>query len=462
MKYIIFGTGNFCVRYCRYIDMKDVQYFVDNDESKVGKILYGFSIRRIKSILEGEYDYILVLVKEYADILKQLTQMGIPSNKVVPYDRLYDRGIIDVAVISGLKKKKISKWHIEHGGGKILVCSPNLSRTGVPVALMNLAMMLKDMGYGVILASLQGGDLEDELFERNIDYIPNMIDAYQNPDFLKMLQDFNLIILGSIILYDLGRFLTQLHLPIMWWIHESSDEWYTQDLPYNSGNIYYYGGGKRVIKKFQEHYPQENIRELLYYLPDICIKKTAFTFKRRFALIGTFDKTGRKAQDILIQAVKHITVETREKCEFYFVGVASAEKRKEMEQLCGEYAQIHYIYQMNQQELADFYRQIDVLVCPSRDDPMPIVVTQSMQNGLPSIVSDQVGQSEYIDKHGGGEVFASEDVEALAELLIKFAELSEDEMEQYGKDAEKIFEQYFSERVMRKNIEKIVSDLMKK
>lgn len=111
--------------------------------------------------------------------------------------------------------------------------------------------------------------------------------------------------------------------------------------------------------------------------------------------------------------------------------------------------------------MADFYRQIDVLVCHSRDDSMPIVVTQTMQIGIHCIVSDQVGQSKYIDKHGGGEIFASEDVVALAELLIKFAELSEDEMEQYGKDAEKIFEQYFSECVMRKNIEKILSDLMK-
>ncbi len=460
MRYIIFGTGKLCIRYCRYINIKEVQCFVDNDETKTGKILYEIPVCQTISILKREYDYILVLVKEYVDILKQLVQMGIPIEKIVPYDQLYDRGIIDVAVISGSRKQKISKWQEEHNGPQILVCSPDLSRTGVPVAMMNLILLLKDMKYQVLFAALCEGDLEEELQEQNIDYIPNMRDAYQNTDFIRKFQKFDLIIMGSIILYDLGRALAELAVPIMWWVHESSDEWYTQKLPYNSGNIHYYGGGKRVLKKFHEYYPQESIQELLYYLPDVSSKPKALSNRRKFALIGAFDKTGRKAQDILIQAIKRMAVKTREKCEFYFVGVAWPEKRKEMEQLCRECMQIHYIYQMNQQELADFYGRIDVLVCPSRDDPMPIVVTQAMQHSIPCIVSDQVGQSEYIAKRGGGEIFTSENVEALAELLARFATCSGTEMEQYGKEANEIFEQYFSERIMRENLKAILDGLI--
>ena len=36
--------------------------------------------------------------------------------------------------------------------------------------------------------------------------------------------------------------------------------------------------------------------------------------------------------------------------------------------------------------MGDLYKEIDCYVCASRDDPMPIVATEAMQNNVPVIV----------------------------------------------------------------------------
>lgn len=459
MKYIIFGTGKYWIKFSPYICKDDVVCFADNDRSKADGEICGIPIVSVENILNKKYDYILILVKNYTEIVKQLLELNISKEKIVSYDELYDIGIIPKEmVVSKGNLIELNRWKENENKKNILIFCHVLSRSGVPVALMWLAILLKKMGYHILMTALDGGVLESELKEHEIDYISNMQGIYKSKKFLDQIQDFDLIILGTIVLHEVGLVFSGLNVPIMWWIHESLDFFYEHSLPSNYGNIYYYGGGKRVLSKFQAYYPEETIQELLYYLPNIMTTPKIFTKKRRFALIGVFEE--RKAQDIFVKAIKLLSIDVRQKCDFYFVGVADSERRKIMEQLCKEYEQIHYVYQMNQRELAAFYRQIDILVCPSRDDPMPIVVTQALQNGIPCIISDQVGQSEYIESVGGGRIFKSDDADALAKMIEEFALCQDIVLELHGEIAKRIFADNFSENIMQKHMEKILNKIL--
>lgn len=459
MKYIVFGTGKYCLEYCKYIDSERILCFIDNDGSKIGTKFNGKLVCAIQRVFQEDYDYVIVLVKNYFVIIEQLLELGIAKEKVIPFHKLYDLEEIPQRIVSKNKETSVYQWAENRRGKKIFICSHNFSRSGVPVALMNLALLLKKMDYEILLAALGHGSLEEELCLNGIDYISDIKYLYASERFVGQLKGFDLIVLGTLAIAEVGTYFSELDIPIMWWLHESDDDYYNQyKLPVNIGNIHYYGVGKRVLNKFNQIYPEESIKELLYFLPDIQIQSHNYSEERIFALIGFFCK--RKAQDILISAIKDLPDEVRQKCVFYFIGVTRDEDGKMMGDLCREFSQIHYIYEMSQKDVAVFYQKIDVLICPSRDDPMPIVVTQALQNGVPCIVSSEVGQREYLAENGGGTVFPSEDVAVLKQQITEFALCPAKELEEYSKSAGKIFDMYFSKKIMEQNLYKILDELL--
>lgn len=459
MSYIVFGTGKYCLKYCKYIDFRKILCFVDNDESKVGSEINGKAVCSVQRLLQVDYEYVIVLVRDYSEIMEQLFRLNISPQKIIPYNKLYDIEPALEKLRSGNNENNITQWVNSKSGTKIFVCIHELSRTGVPVALMNLTILLKKMGYHVLLAAFEGGTLEEELCENEIDFLSDMEGIYSSKKFLEEVKAFDIIILGTLMVANVGAELSNLDIPIVWWMHESN-EWSFQNciLPINRGNIHYYGGGNKVLQMFSEYYPDESMDELLYFLPDIQVASHNYSEMRVFAMIGTFDK--RKAQDVLISSIKSLSDGVREKCIFYFVGAYSDDDKRALEDLRREVEQVRYIYEMSQSALAEFYRQIDVLICPSRDDPMPIVVAQALQNYVPCIISDRVGQCKYLNEIGGGAVFTSEDTIALKQQIERFAFCSVEELEKCSQKAREVFDLHFSEELMKQNIINIFNKIL--
>jgi glycosyltransferase involved in cell wall biosynthesis len=352
----------------------------------------------------------------------------------------------------------MSEWMECGNEKKILICVRDFIRTGVPVASMNLAVLLKKMGYRVLFVAMGTGSLEEKLSQIGIDFVANISGFYENEAFLALVQRFDLIIMGTLVTANVGWVFSRLGLPIMWWLHESLDWLYKDyELPVEMKNIRFFAGGKRVVNKFKEYYPNQYIDELLYYLPESQIRLRQHANVKTFACIGTIEK--RKAQDVFIEAVKGLPENIKSNCVFYIIGSALDDDKTRLEEICNDMPCIRYVSEMKPDELDKFYEKIDVLVCPSRDDPMPIVVTQAFQHGVPCIISDEVGQCEYIQKMGGGVVFPSEDVGALKKRIMDFCSLAPEEVAGYAEDARKIFDMHFSERHMRDKLEKILADL---
>ncbi|HVT44394.1 MAG TPA: glycosyltransferase family 4 protein [Thermoanaerobaculia bacterium] len=83
---------------------------------------------------------------------------------------------------------------------------------------------------------------------------------------------------------------------------------------------------------------------------------------------------------------------------------------------------VHFVGFVNQSRLPQIYGAADVLVLPSAFDPRATVVNEAMASGLPVIVTDRVGPSGDIVRHGeNGFVIALEDVAGLAGRLDSLA-----------------------------------------
>jgi glycosyltransferase involved in cell wall biosynthesis len=64
----------------------------------------------------------------------------------------------------------------------------------------------------------------------------------------------------------------------------------------------------------------------------------------------------------------------------------------------------------------DYYQAFDLFVCPSRREPLPLVMLEAFDAGLPVVASTADGCRELIDEYGG-DLFPIGDVAALAEIL---------------------------------------------
>jgi glycosyltransferase involved in cell wall biosynthesis len=64
----------------------------------------------------------------------------------------------------------------------------------------------------------------------------------------------------------------------------------------------------------------------------------------------------------------------------------------------------------------DYYQTFDVFVCPSRREPLPYVLLEALDAGVPIIASTALGNAELLEKYPG-DLFPIEDVTTLAALL---------------------------------------------
>ena len=126
--------------------------------------------------------------------------------------------------------------------------------------------------------------------------------------------------------------------------------------------------------------------------------------------VGRFHAS--KAWDTLIAAFKQLTTEQKQQCKLVFFGSGSLEQ--ELKKLAENEATIEFVGFKN--NIKDYYQCLDLLVCPSRFEPLPRVILEAMDAGTPVIASDQGGCKELIEDYGGL-LFPVDNVPALTAQL---------------------------------------------
>ena len=100
--------------------------------------------------------------------------------------------------------------------------------------------------------------------------------------------------------------------------------------------------------------------------------------------------------------------------------------------------------------------ETDLLIVPSRLDPLPTVVVEAMMNSVPCLCSNVCGIANYIQDGKNGFTFYSEDVDALAKKIVE-VEGNREHLYEVGKKGREVFEKYFDSRVFEGNVEEIIS-----
>lgn len=449
---VVWGTGAVLKQKYHLLEEFHILYFIDKDKDKQNTMIHGIEIKAPQNLRHEDCSYIILMTDHYMEIMDHIEDSDIPKEKMIPY--IYIGNISQYKIKTKNGAMYLSDW-IKDNDRKILLISHEFSRTGAPIALLNLAVELRKIGYSILMTGMGSSALLKEIEERGIDYIEDSSLYYQCDQFLKSLSEFELIVVNTIALQDVVLKIAKSEVDILWWIHESTEEYYKNLQINHYKNVHIFGVGNRVIQYFNKCCPEIEIGKLLYSLPDFSKKTKIKNGKLVIAVIGLIQY--RKGIDILVEALNGLKPKDLAEVQLLIVGKledwACTYWKNAMEK-APEGLEYFMLGELDYSQMKSIYQRIDLLICPSREDPMPITVTEAMMNRVACVVSENVGQKEFIMQGINGFVFSS--IDELTDL-ISWAVCNKRELELIGSRSREIYDANFSSDRMHTNLLRIIS-----
>ena len=133
---------------------------------------------------------------------------------------------------------------------------------------------------------------------------------------------------------------------------------------------------------------------------------------------------------------------------------------KEVKEAAEKMPGITYIPELDRDQMAAFYNQIDCLVCASRDDAMPVVVTEACMFSKLIICSENTGSASILNRHNAGLIFRDNDPGELRDCMVQIFDEGKKDLDEMRKNARIVYEEYFTNEVFESKIDSIIEDLI--
>lgn len=181
--------------------------------------------------------------------------------------------------------------------------------------------------------------------------------------------------------------------------------------------------------------------------------------KVKFITIGYIE--WRKGQDILAEAIGQLPSDVAELSEFVIVGQNTSAMAKKIFEKISSLPNVSMLGTVSRDEVHKLLCEADMLICPSREDPMPTVCAEAMMHKTPCLLSDAIGTAAYIKNGYDGVLFESENVGMLKEKII-WAVKNRYKLKKMGNLSYKIYKDIFSEEAFEKNLLMYVEEMIGK
>lgn len=355
---------------------------------------------------------------------------------------------------------------------RILLVSHELTQTGAPRALLSLALMLRELGAEVEMVSLSDGELQQEIVDAGlICRIPNPPIHTMHPsdplyvDTLQYISSFDLILFNTIATLHLVEQIKEVHVKKVCWLHDGSFAFRLFGNKEKLSHVYplydrIFAVGDYACRIAASMGPEETQTEsLLYGTVDIAkgtVKKTA-NEKTVMVLAGSIEK--RKGQHVLVESLHLLSADIRSQLKIYVVG-RTLDERIYRQVSDAQSACLELCEAMPHEELMDLFSRMDILLCPSLDDPMPIVCTEAMMLSKPVIVSDHTGTASFIEDGVNGYVVSAGDPVSLAGAITRAVKLKAT-LPRMGMRSRRIYKKYFTTKSFKRNVKNKLLTLVK-
>lgn len=349
-------------------------------------------------IAQSDKDANIYILKKYPQFIKKDIYFT-NSMKMLSY---YESPEYNIYSPESMDKSIFSKHNI-------VIFSHDMGLTGAPIALFHLAKLLID-SFFIVVITPQKGPLIQKFIDEGmyVIYDPNMSHIlYPQNDFFK---SFDFAIVNCL---DLANIIAELqsYMKVFWWIHEG--KYGIKHFMHNLAEYIDVFSSNNVIPVSVSSYTKDilykrlnvNCKYIMPYPDTISIKQKENCLSKKtkkeifFAIIGTIEP--RKGHDIFIDAIMELHKSYLEHSQFIIIGKENKFEKDYMNKLKNKSSilpQIKFLGEVDRETLATLYEDIDVVVLPTHDDPLPVVIYEAIYNKKICIISKNNGFYSILSK----------------------------------------------------------------
>ncbi len=336
---------------------------------------------------------------------------------------------------------------------RLLLVTPDLSLSGAPWILANLARFLAQEGRSVtVLASFEG--------PLRALYEANGVRVVVEPDLGEMLRnsapmadyvgDYDLIVANTIVAWRAVHMAKAFGRPAILWIHEST---YGADLAKQNPAVAAALGAadkvllpaQRLVSLYQPFLPGERYIVLPHGIDTDLLDTVSDTVsdtlpgdsgapgssaprvempRNKICVVQVGSVEPRKGQDFLVQSIAALPEAILQRMEFYLVGRTLDEGfAQALQEMSRGLTNIHFTGEASHAQVMSYLRAADIFVLPSRDEVLPITILEAMYYKKAVIATRVGGVAEAVEHGVGGLLVNFGDKPTLTRYL---AELSVD------------------------------------
>ena len=309
---------------------------------------------------------------------------------------------------------------------RVLLVGHELSSTGAPAILVEVASALKRAGMLVVIAVAAGGPLVGDCLALGIPVIVDEAILKESERVSRFIAGFDVVGANTILSWPVVHAAHRAGRPCIWFVHESRfgvpeikragrrarSAFKVAErvvFPSRSAAAYYraFGGEHQVV-----HYGIKDPARLVS--GDVPFERV----DGHLYVVHSGSLEERKGADVLVDAVRQLPPDLASRLHVFLVGRFLFDDYVEsLRQRARGLPSVALTGEVPRTIGLAYVANADVFVCSSRDESGPVVVLEAMALGRP-VISTAVGiAAEVIDSGDNGILVPVDDVKAVAEAL---------------------------------------------
>ncbi|RUX75753.1 glycosyltransferase [Mesorhizobium sp. M7A.F.Ca.US.006.04.2.1] len=345
----------------------------------------------------------------------------------------------------------VDSWSHNYEAGKdILIVSHDMTESGAPRVVLDMARALSSAGNFVVVMAPADGPMRKYINELGVTVIVDELLFERHDTVLKFGRNFDTVIVNTVLGWPIISQLAEL-VPTFWYIHESE---FAKDLFSSNLDARYAlekAAGVWVGSKIAGGAVEPFFRgySIVPYGTST-IGPVSEPFQSSLgddknivvSVLGSYEP--RKGQDLAILALDELEKSVRRMCELRLAGrILNVAYHGQIKQMADIRVGVSMEGALSHADYERALHETDILLVSSRDDTLPLVSIDALRSGKILVCSTAVGTADFIEDGVSGYVAKDASPISLAAALRK-AISDRDKWREIGDAAKAVFEASFS------------------
>lgn len=382
--------------------------------------------------------------------------------KEISYDRFYPPGIRDLIYRDFPEDYQIFAPLSPEptvGGRDFLIISHDLSASGAPKIVYQIAALLKSEGHFVVVTAPNDGYYRHALQSLGIPVIVDAMLLSRQQPVLNFAKNFDAVIANTVITWPAVRQLASF-VDLYWYLHESEliEELVNTDpelrVALSGAKEVWVASvrGERYVRRYRKDvFSLEcGLDEWPVAQSGVATPPPGAEVPIVISVIGSYEP--RKGQDLAVLGVRGLPADMAGKCKLRLFGrVLDSAFHAKVLSLARGAPNILVGGELTPDQCLDELQKSDIVLVPSRDDVLSLVAVDALRAGKVLICSPAVGVVEYLKTPNCALIAQSTSVGDLGDAIVR-AINQRDTWPSIGREARNVFERNFSMQTFERRL----------